>query len=65
MSNHDTPESRVLYAGAHVDRFAVRRSIRRDGQHRGTAQELLAQFLADEAPRRPTTGEGLLRLTTG
>lgn len=50
VSNHDTPESRALYAGAHVDRFAVRRSISRDGQHRGTAQELLALFLPDEAP---------------
>lgn len=45
VSNHDTPEALALYAGAHVDRFAVRRSISCDGQRRGMAQELLALFL--------------------
>ena len=56
VSNHDTPESLALYAGARVERFAVRRSISRDGQRRGAAQELLALFLpAHAAAGRPNS----------
>ncbi len=67
VSNHDTPDARSLYAGAHLDRFPVRRSISCAGQRREAAQELLALFLpanfAAEAP--PRTGAELVGLTTG
>jgi DNA adenine methylase len=44
ISNHDTPTTRRLYGPAQLERFAVQRSISRDGHNRGAAAELLALF---------------------
>ena len=44
ISNHDTPLTRELYAGARVESFPVRRRISRDATNRAPAQELLAVF---------------------
>ncbi len=44
LSNHDLPVVRVLYAGAHLTSFPVRRSISRDGATRGEVSEVLALY---------------------
>lgn len=44
ISNHDTPETRRLYAEAVVTQFPVQRMISRDGANRGQAMELLASY---------------------
>ena len=44
ISNHDLPETRRLYAEAHLHSFEVRRTISCQGQRRGHAPELLALF---------------------
>ncbi len=44
VSNHDTPLTRELYAGARIESFPVRRRISRDATNRAPAQELLAVF---------------------
>lgn len=44
ISNHDTPESRALYAGAEIRTFEVRRFISSKAATRGNAPELLAIF---------------------
>jgi len=44
LSNHDTEETRVLYASAEVRNFNVQRFISCKGEGRGTAPELLAIF---------------------
>lgn len=44
LSNHDTPFTRQLYAPAHLDLFAVQRSISCKGRTRGLAPELMAVF---------------------
>lgn len=46
ISNHDTPATRALYAGAaRIESLQVRRHISRDGATRGSAAELLALYL--------------------
>jgi len=44
ISNHDTPWTRDLYAGAEVSSFGVQRFISRDTANRAVAPELLAVF---------------------
>lgn len=44
ISNHDTPDSRALYAGAEIHSFEVRRFISSKASTRGNAPELLAIF---------------------
>lgn len=44
VSNHDTAESRALYAGAHVESFMVQRNINCKGDRRGPVGEILASF---------------------
>lgn len=44
LSNHNTTETRNLYAAAAIQTFAVRRCISRKGDRRGTAPELLAAY---------------------
>ena len=44
LSNHDTEETRFLYASAKVKNFDVQRFISCNGNGRGTAPELLATF---------------------
>jgi len=46
ISNHDTEETRLLYASAEVRSFNVQRFISCNGSGRGTAPELLAIFKA-------------------
>ncbi len=46
ISNHDTPHTRALYAGAQIDSFSVRRTISCDAATRGNTGELLALFAA-------------------
>ncbi len=48
LSNHDTPATRRLYAGAtRLESFAVRRHISCQGERRGHAGELLALYLPE------------------
>jgi len=44
LSNHDTEETRALYAGARIRRLQVSRSIGASARSRKTAPELIAQF---------------------
>jgi len=44
VSNHATPLTRELYAGAELHEIQVRRTISRDGTNRGLADEILALF---------------------
>lgn len=44
ISNHDTRESRAIYAGAEIHSFEVRRFISSKASTRGNAPELLAIF---------------------
>ncbi len=46
ISNHNTPWTQALYAGAHIECFNVTRSISRDATSRGATGELLALFRA-------------------
>lgn len=56
VSNHDTPFTREVYAGARFVSFDVQRYISRNGQNRGKARELLAIFLpAAETARKQRT----------
>lgn len=45
LSNHNTPTTQALYAGARMQTFPVRRTISCNGAQRGHAPELLAVFL--------------------
>ena len=47
LSNHDTPQTRALYADAEILSFDVRRFISCKGQARNKAPELLAVYKAD------------------
>lgn len=44
ISNHDTPETRQLYAGAELEHIKVRRSISRDGANRAVVREVIAVY---------------------
>ncbi|MGL5291664.1 MAG: Dam family site-specific DNA-(adenine-N6)-methyltransferase [Vibrionaceae bacterium] len=44
ISNHDTPLTRRLYQGAHLNAVQVRRTISRNGAGRNKVDELLALF---------------------
>jgi DNA adenine methylase len=44
ISNHDTPVTRELYAGAEITAFGVQRHISCNGQKREVAPEILALF---------------------
>ena len=46
VSNHDTPLTQELYAGARISAVQVRRNISCDSENRHKARELLAYFLA-------------------
>lgn len=47
ISNHDTPATRALYPGWHIDEFNVRRSIAAHGGDRSSAKELVAVLAPD------------------
>lgn len=44
ISNHDTPFTRELYAGAHFESFELQRLISSDAQNRNWVKELIAVF---------------------
>lgn len=44
ISNHRTPFTEAIYAGARIERFGVRRAISCDGSRRAIVDELLARF---------------------
>lgn len=46
VSNHDTPDTRRLYAGWAVHEVTVRRSVSAASSHRGIARELLAELVS-------------------
>ncbi len=46
ISNHDTPFTRKLYAGAEIRSFSARRRISRDGANRNPVKELIAIYAA-------------------
>jgi len=52
LSNHDTPETRALYAGAHIRALQVRRSIAASAHSRGLVPELIATFDVRPASQR-------------
>ncbi|MEZ8141312.1 DNA adenine methylase [Enterovibrio norvegicus FF-33] len=52
VSNHDTPLTRSLYHGAHLNVVRVKRTISRNGSGRNKVDELLALF-ASESPESP------------
>ncbi|MDD1795922.1 Dam family site-specific DNA-(adenine-N6)-methyltransferase [Enterovibrio makurazakiensis] len=52
VSNHDTPLTRSLYHGAHLNVVRVKRTISRNGSGRNKVNELLALF-ACESPESP------------
>ncbi|WP_028025905.1 Dam family site-specific DNA-(adenine-N6)-methyltransferase [Enterovibrio calviensis] len=52
ISNHDTPLTRSLYHGAHLNVVRVKRTISRNGSGRNKVNELLALF-ACESPESP------------
>ena len=46
ISNHDTPETRKLYAGSQIDAFPVQRMISAKGADRWAAKEIIAVFVS-------------------
>ena len=44
ISNHDTPLTRKIYAGAELDSIQVGRSISQKGSSRGKVAELFAIY---------------------
>lgn len=50
ISNHDTPFTREIYAGAALTSFPVQRFISCNGANRAKAQELLAVFHGSDSP---------------
>lgn len=44
LSNHDTPFTREIYAGAHFESYELQRLISSDSKNRGFVKELIAVF---------------------